>query len=86
MTPISLESYGSIASGNCTLLNVAVNDRSVFRIDIGELPKTKIDPSLLSGNKFPHYHRRGCGDGQGIGRHRPWQKSPGNDDNFMDRF
>ncbi|WP_158568021.1 MULTISPECIES: RHS repeat-associated core domain-containing protein [unclassified Duganella] len=42
--------------------------------------------------KFPHYHRRGTPDadgntppGQGIGRHRPWEKkSP--DKNFCDRF
>jgi RHS repeat-associated protein len=26
-------------------------------------------------NRLPHYHRRGTGPGQGIGRHRPWQSS-----------
>jgi RHS repeat-associated protein len=37
-------------------------------------------------NRAPHYHRRSPGkDGQGIGRHRPWEKkSP--DKGFWDRF
>ncbi len=35
--------------------------------------------------KWPHYHRRGSEPGQGIGRHRPWErKSP--DKSWMDRF
>jgi hypothetical protein len=35
--------------------------------------------------RYPHYHRKGLGDGQGIGRHRPWEpKSP--DTSFWDRF
>lgn len=35
--------------------------------------------------RWPHYHRRGTGEGQGIGRHRPWEtKRP--DKNFCDRF
>jgi RHS repeat-associated protein len=41
---------------------------------------------------FPHYHRRGARDmfgntpeGQGIGRHRPWQTSD-TDSSFWDRF
>lgn len=48
-----------------------------------------------TGNKFgewPHYHRRGpqiapgrSADGQGIGRHRPWQPS-NHDKTFWDRF
>jgi len=42
--------------------------------------------------RFPHYHRRGPlgpngfpRPGQGIGRHRPWQRS-GHDRRFRDRF
>lgn len=41
--------------------------------------------------RFPHYHRRGVGldgktmDGQGIGRHRPWEPKNG-DKSFGDRF
>ncbi|MGL4854115.1 MAG: hypothetical protein ACRC37_02560 [Lentisphaeria bacterium] len=47
-----------------------------------------------TGNKlgrFPHYHRRGIDksgntrNGQGIGRHRPWEKKS-SDKNFRDRF
>ncbi len=35
--------------------------------------------------KYPHYHRRGTGDGQGIGRHRPLEtKKP--DTSWRDRF
>jgi RHS repeat-associated protein len=29
--------------------------------------------------RFPHYHRRGEGPGQGIGRHRPWETKPGDE-------
>jgi uncharacterized protein RhaS with RHS repeats len=35
--------------------------------------------------RTPHYHRRGVGPGQGIGRHRPWQRSQ-HDRGFWDRF
>ncbi|HEX6374083.1 MAG TPA: RHS repeat-associated core domain-containing protein, partial [Allosphingosinicella sp.] len=35
--------------------------------------------------KWPHYHRKGVGPGQGKSRHRPWEsKSP--DTSFWDRF
>jgi RHS repeat-associated protein len=40
------------------------------------------------GNKYgkwPHYHRRGNGDGQGIGRHRPWEPRVA-DKSWWDRF
>ena|GEM_PF-4268375 len=35
--------------------------------------------------RWPHYHRRGIGEGQGIGRHRPWE-AKGGDRNMCDRF
>ncbi|MCC2100630.1 MAG: RHS repeat-associated core domain-containing protein, partial [Hyphomicrobiales bacterium] len=35
--------------------------------------------------KWPHYHRRGQGEGQGIGRHRPWETKR-KDTSFWDRF
>jgi RHS repeat-associated protein len=35
--------------------------------------------------RWPHYHRRGIGNGQGIGRHRPWQTSV-NDTSWWSRF
>jgi RHS repeat-associated protein len=35
--------------------------------------------------RFPHYHRRGEGPGQGIGRHRPWETRPG-DESWWERF
>jgi hypothetical protein len=36
--------------------------------------------------KLPHYHRRGEGKGQGIGRHRPWDVKEGDDGSFGARF
>jgi RHS repeat-associated protein len=36
-------------------------------------------------NWLPHYHRRGSGPGQGIGRHRPWQNSR-HDQHWWNRF
>jgi RHS repeat-associated protein len=36
-------------------------------------------------NRLPHYHRRGQGPGQGIGRHRPWQSSR-HDRHWWNRF
>ena len=35
--------------------------------------------------RWPHYHRRGIRPGQGISRHRPWQRSI-HDRGFWDRF
>jgi RHS repeat-associated protein len=42
--------------------------------------------------EYPHYHRRGLGanglarDGQGIGRHRPWEKMGSDNKNFWKGF
>lgn len=36
-------------------------------------------------SRIPHYHRRGNGPGQGIGRHRPYETSP-DDRSIRDRF
>jgi RHS repeat-associated protein len=35
--------------------------------------------------RWPHYHRRGTNEGQGIGRHRPWE-TKSVDQSFWDRF
>jgi RHS repeat-associated protein len=64
-----------------------------------EIPFGKNFRVALFGNrtghpigKYPHYHRRGIPgldgktpEGQGIGRHRPWE-SKSSDKNFWDRF
>nr|WP_279432811.1 RHS repeat-associated core domain-containing protein [Rheinheimera sp. D18] len=48
------------------------------RLDVGRLPNQGKAASRLPkwarGKVLPHYHRRGPG---GIGRHRPWQETPG---------
>ena len=43
--------------------------------------------------RLPHYHRRGgpgpdgeTPPGQGVGRHRPWQRGQDHDQSFWDRF
>jgi len=74
-TPLSLSSYGNLRS--FTLVNLEWKGECKFRIDVGELPTSgkralKI-PKALRGKKIPHYHRRGKGPGNGIGRHRPWE-------------
>lgn len=51
-------------------------------------------PNVPRNATRPHYHRRGPTDpatgrtvpGQGIGRHRPWDKSPDYDRSFLDRY
>jgi hypothetical protein len=52
--------------------------RNNARIDYGKLPNRGKSanrlPEWARGKKLPHYHRRGPG---GIGRHRPWQETPG---------
>jgi RHS repeat-associated protein len=77
--PTPLELYGPYGTGwtKFTVLAVDWNNKNMFRIDVGELSsKYKyIDPAL-AGKVRLHYHWRGTADGQGIGRHRPYQVSP----------
>ena len=52
--------------------------RNNARLDFGKLPNrgkaANRLPEWARGKNLLHYHRRGAG---GIGRHRPWQKTPG---------
>ena len=74
------------AKGGAKPFRVGPHDRSGglsvggkdLRLDYGRLPNqgkaANRLPGWLRGRKVPHYHRRGTG---GIGRHRPWQRTPG---------
>jgi RHS repeat-associated protein len=53
---------------------------TVFQVKSGK--KFRVDFDRV--NKI-HYHRRGLKPGQGIGRHRPWEKKA-TDKSFWDRF
>lgn len=56
--------------GGITIFQVKNGKR--FRVDFDRVDKL-------------HYHRRGVGPGQGIGRHRPWEKKA-TDKSILDRF
>ena len=77
-----LGSY-SIKSPNQILVNKTESNGggiTLFQVKNGK--RFRIDYDRV--NRI-HYHRRGTAPGQGIGRHRPWQKKA-TDKSFWDRF
>ncbi len=92
-TPLGLNGLFGSSMDSFTLLAFDWKGANQFRIDIGKLPikGTYISPNL-AGKTIPHYHLRKVNlktgetyEGQGIGRHRPYQISP-KDKSFRDRF
>ena len=77
ITPLGLGDGFIGSTGHVTFFDVSWRGKQMFRLDYGEL---NAKPANLAakwrGRNLLHYHRRGEGPGQGIGRHRPYETSP----------